>query len=86
MKYENVYLREYATPREARIGINEYNAKILHISRGFFLLMPPKNASIDVKKGSGKSLNPLLCISDSHAAKAAALCLIFVVHPGKYQQ
>ena len=24
VKYENVYLREYATPREARIGINEY--------------------------------------------------------------
>jgi len=34
VKYENVYPREYESPREARIGINEYmkyyNEKLLH--------------------------------------------------------
>ena len=39
VKYENVYLREYATPREARIGIDEYlryyNGKRLHQSLGY---------------------------------------------------
>ena len=39
VKYENVYLREYATPREARIGINEYlrfyNEERPHQSLGY---------------------------------------------------
>lgn len=68
VKYENVYLREYATPREARIGINEYlrfyNEERPHQSLGYrtpkevYFQLTPKLSNCDyfVDKSDLKSV------------------------------
>lgn len=59
VKYEEVYLNEYATPREARVGLSRYfqfyNHERVHQALGY---RTPAEVYFEAERGSPLPLNP----------------------------